>query len=500
MSITVRIENLKNIQKLDFDLPTPGAYLLTGSNGSGKTTLLTCLNRLKNKNAFQIGLKSSIHKSLDSHQGAEITYVVNNDSVTYKYAEERWSPTPRRNSSLLSSCGYPEVIYIAADADRVEPKKQEFSPRKVRPAPQSIKGYLNDIFATGKFNELCYINLIRSGQTKAYLIRQSKPNKPASYYSEKNFSLGELCALKLLLELENVKNDSLILIDELELAIHPKAQARLFNHLKAISSAKNLTIIFSTHSVSLIKSVSRSNLIFLKNSNGNIETLKGCYPTYALGQITSGEELAPDCIVYVEDNSAKRCIEAMIRLYNSKVNAKVAKPTTVAIPLGGFRQILEFIDKAPQILPITTKVVAALDQDVQTESLVNYQENQEFDLLALFDRTKNKVKYLPWTPELGLVDLLTEDLQKHEDELKNFLQDHRICIPQGWPEVGNPQTNKQKREQAKRNTYALCHHIQIITGKSNDKVREDMFEYLVYATEAKNMNSMISLAGTLIHS
>lgn len=190
----------------------------------------------------------------------------------------------------------------------------------------------------------------------------------------------------------------------------------------------------------------------------------------------------------------------MIRLYNSKVNAKVAKPTAIAIPIGGFRQILEFIDKAPQILPNTTKVVAALDKDVETESLVDYQANQEFDLLALFDRTKSKVKYLPWTPELGLVDLLTEDISKHEDELKSYFQDSRICMPQGWPEVGNPQTNKQKRDQAKKNTFTLCLHIQTITGKSNDKVREDIFEYLVHATEAKQKNSMINLAGTLIHS
>lgn len=53
----IRIENVKNITYMEFDIPNPGVYLLTGSNGSGKTTLLTALHRLGFGNAFAHFLK-----------------------------------------------------------------------------------------------------------------------------------------------------------------------------------------------------------------------------------------------------------------------------------------------------------------------------------------------------------------------------------------------------------------------------------------------------------
>lgn len=345
LATKLTIQSLKNIKSLEFEIPPPGAYLLTGRNGSGKTSLLTCLSRLRNSGAFQRGFRSSSHKSLDSHRGASVRYEINKETVTYTYVEERWAPLPRKNSGLLAHCGFPEVLYIAADGSRVDPQQEEFAPRRVKLTPQSLRDSMNAIFATTRFSELCCLNLNRGGRSKAYLIRHAG-GKPSTYFSERNFSLGELCVLKLLLALENISNDSLVLIDELELAIHPRAQTQLFHYLTKFASDKNLTIIFSTHSVTLIKGTNRRNVLFLENSGGVIRCIKGCYPTFALGHISSGEEVAPDCVVYVEDDSAKKCVNAMINLYRRDAGSHVALPTALTVPLGGFRQILEFLDKA----------------------------------------------------------------------------------------------------------------------------------------------------------
>lgn len=104
MATKLTIENLKNIQHLEFEIPQRGAYLLTGSNGVGKTSLLTCLSRLRNSGAFQRGFRSSLHPSLDSHRGATVKYEIDENSVTYTYVEERWAPLPRKNSGLLANC------------------------------------------------------------------------------------------------------------------------------------------------------------------------------------------------------------------------------------------------------------------------------------------------------------------------------------------------------------------------------------------------------------
>ena len=500
MPTKLTIRDLKNIKSLEFEIPEPGAYLLTGTNGSGKTSLLTCLSRLRNRNSFQRGFRSSFHPSLDSHRGASVKYEINGQSVIYTYVEERWAPLPRRNSGLLATCGYPAVAYIAADADRVQPQEQEFTPRSVRLTNQSLRDEMSAIFSTDRFSELCYLNLNRGGAEKAYLIRQPQPNnKAAVYFSERNFSLGELCVLKLLLALEGIPNSSLVLIDELELATHPRAQTQLFVHLNRISQEKNLTIIFSTHSVSLIKGTDRNQVLFLENSNGIVSCTRGCYPTYTLGHISSGEEVAPDCVVYVEDDSAQKCLKAMLELYRQQTGLGALLPTTLAIPLGGFRQILEFLDKAPQMLPRHTKLMVALDNDVEQESLVDYRAINDHAMLALFGRLKKHLVYLPWTPEVGLVELIRADITSHEAKLKAYFSDHRIVIPQNWGAVTQGLSKKPLRVACKKVVYELGQSLETLLGRPNDRIREDLFRYLVLQTHEAQQHDLVSFVGSLIH-
>lgn len=499
MTTKLTIKNLKNIRMLEFELPSPGAYLLTGTNGSGKTSLLTCLSRLRNSGAFQRGFRSSAHNSLDSHRGASVEYQIDGQSVTYTYVEERWAPLPRKNSGLLATCGYPEVAYIAADADRVEPQQQEFAPRRVKATPQALRDAMNTIFSTARFSELCYLNIKRGGRNKAYLIKQTQPGKPSIYFSERNFSLGELCVLKLLLALEDIADHSLVLIDELELAIHPRAQTQLFNYLAHFSKQKDLTIIFSTHSVTLIKSTNRRKVLFLQNASGIVTCTSGCYPTFALGHITSGEEVSPDCVVYVEDDSARKCVVAMIDLYRQQMKEPIALPTALPVPLGGFRQILEFLDKAPQMLPNHTKLVAALDADVRDESLADYAKNADHEMLQLFERLKGQLFYLPWTPEVGLVQLIRSNIPVHETGLKGYLSDNRIVIPNDWGAGYEKQKGKSLRNFCKKAVYDLGRQIEVLLGKSNDRIREYLFGYLVLRTSEEKLHDLKTLTGKIIH-
>ena len=499
MTTTLTIENLKNISYLEFKIPLPGAYLLTGSNGSGKTSLLTCLSRMRNSGAFQRGFRSSAHQFLDSHRGASVKYEIGGDSVTYTYVEERWAPLPRRNSRLLANCGYPEVTYIAADGDRVEPKKDEFSPRSVKQTDQSLRDDLNEIFGTDRFNDLCYISLTRGGQNRAYLIRQLRPGKQTLYFSEKNFSLGELCVLKLLLALENMSDDSLVLIDELELAVHPRAQIKLFQHLEKLAKKKNLTVIFSTHSVTLIKTTERKKILFLQKGNNKVKCIEGCYPTFALGQISAGEEVAPDCVIYVEDDSAKKCVEAMLFQFRQKFLGISEQPTVITVPIGGFKQILEFLDKAPMLLPITTKLTVLLDEDVKSESLVDYQAKNDHYMLELFKRLHKKIHYLPWTPEVGFMTLIRKDLAAHENGLKHYYGDQRVAFPAKWPTAIAKMTPKQVRDSGKKDLYTLCSHLEGLMGRPNDRIREGLFDYFVKQSIQENTDDLVSLVSKVIY-
>ncbi|PHN95816.1 ATP-binding protein, partial [Tenacibaculum discolor] len=99
------------------------------------------------------------------------------------------------------------------------------------------------------------------------------------YISEKNLSLGELCILKLLRLLKDCPRGSLVLIDELELALHPMAQVALLRYLDDIARDKALTVIVSTHSATLIKQANANRLLLLQdNGEGQIVCQDRCFP------------------------------------------------------------------------------------------------------------------------------------------------------------------------------------------------------------------------------
>ena len=56
------------------------------------------------------------------------------------------------------------------------------------------------------------------------LLKEGKVGNKNQYYSEKNFSFGEILILNLLIGLKSMQSNSLLLIDEFELALHPKVQ------------------------------------------------------------------------------------------------------------------------------------------------------------------------------------------------------------------------------------------------------------------------------------
>lgn len=430
MAKSIEIERLRHISNLRFEIPGPGVYLLSGRNGAGKTSLLACLHRISSSQAFARHFRaSSRSKILDNFDNSRITYTLNDSSVTYAYAGERWVPRPRANSNLLARFGYPEVVYIGATADRITPRPEDFEPRRLGGASVDIREAANRIFSTSKFDALKVINLTPGPGNQAFLL-QATPPPGATYFSERNFSLGELCVLKLLRRLKDCRRGAMVLIDELELALHPKAQIELLQHLRSFAPTKDLTVIFSTHSVSLLKSVPRNDILFLDQSGGSPTTIQGCFPAYAMGNMAYGEERAPDAVIYVEDDAAVHVTEALLQLHlNSKYGADpTLRPTVQVLPIGPFMSVVRHLAGSDAVLPATTRTSALLDADVKTETLAGWNASANHAMLAEFQAHAARIQYLPWTPEVGLVNYFRQAGGVAEQALRRHFGNQLLAI------------------------------------------------------------------------
>ena len=478
MARKISIYNLKHIRELTFDIPGPGVHLLAGANGAGKTSVLACLRRIGQSNAFAHHFSASQHSdALDNFEGAQVTYTLDQRTVTYAYGGERWVPRPRSNNRLLEEFGYPAVFYIGATAERITPRPEDFNPRRLTQVPQTIKDGANRIFGTDKFDNLKTINLTRGAGNPAFLLQSSPPPR-AKYFSERNFSLGELCVLKLIRELLTCANGSLVLIDELELALHPKAQIELLNYLVELSAQKQLTVIFSTHSVSLLKRMGRQNILFLESSQGTISILKGCYPTYALGNIAYDEERAPDVVIYVEDEAALCVAEALTRLCISSRfgNQPSLFPTVLVVPIGPFISVVRFLTRSQALLPRSTTSSALLDQDVKAETLVAWENEHNHAALAEFQRYEDKIKYLPWTPEVGLIEYLRHHSANAERALREHFNDHRLSVrQQDIGQIPYAPGGEQRKACKAAVSRVVSHLVESLPNEDEKQVRKGLF-------------------------
>lgn len=496
MPTKITIENLRHIRKLEFTIPNSGTWLLTGANGTGKTSLLACMRRIGFNNAFPKHFPTSqISERLDSYEGSSVTYEINNSRVTYRYRGERWVPFPKANSGLLRDAGYPDVRYIAADATRIEPRPEDFEPRRARAANQEIISAANDIFDTRKFENLKTINTKRGVGSDAFLLE--RPNTEGRnnrhFISEKNFSLGELCVLKLLRLLRDCPRGSLVLVDELELALHPMAQVTLLQYLNKISEEKTLTIIVSTHSATLIKQTPANRILLLQpNEEGEVNCTKNCFPSLVLGAIAYNEESAADVIVYCEDDAAQTLIEqfSMKFIQNVYQNDQLI-PTVQAIPVGGMTNVLRFFVRQRPLLPAITRAYIVLDADAED----GIEAARSPDIVRIRDQNRNHISYLPMTPEVGLTDLLSRDL---EAVIRSLREHYRIIIQIQRRVVGNipaPQDRDEHKALIKRVCENIAH--QIPNGNHQD-VKTTLLKIYANHYFQSNRQNVMALMGPII--
>lgn len=485
---------------MEFTIPNPGVYVLTGANGSGKTTLLTTLHRIGFSNAFSNFFKTTANENkLDFFGDSTISYIVGDKKVSYKYGNTRWSPTPRKNSKVLGEFGFPQVRFIAADAKRIEATGDELKANRIKSAENEISRDIKIILCDEKFDNLKYVNTKRGHGNRAYLIAKKIRGKN-HYFSEKNFSLGELCVLRLVASLKDISYNSLVLIDEIEMALHPKAQAALFNYLLRVAKDKNLTVIFSTHSASLIKRASRKRILLLRdNGEGVVECLTNVYPAQALGDIAYDDEIPPDFLFFVEDYKAKQMLEQMIGKYKSTAFTSIIPPYYKVIPVGGFKETIEFLTNSDQIFGDEVKRYAFLDKDVETESIEEAKQNEKYEFLQKVKNNKGKIKYLPCTPEQGIIDLLESNILTHSGAINSLFDGNNVDISRIMDGEEYRNINIEKpRKKAKHQFAHIIDNISRRTGLSKEQC-EKPFAYYYVNCEYDNDDNLKDLMGPIFH-
>ena len=496
---TITIDNIRNIHHLEFAIPNKGVHILTGKNGIGKSTLFTCLNRICDSNAYRLGFPSSKHSGYDEYRGS-ITYHVGNESVSYsRRSSGRWQPDTK--NVIFGKYGFADVVHISTNDARIFTQEMQ-RPRARKDAESWIVHNMNEILDTDRFSKLKRITVgdLRSRNGNAASKRRNTafavplPNK--SYYSEQNFSFGEIVLLNLLYDIENVQENSLVLIDELEMALHPSAQIRLIDHIKELAEDRNLTVIISTHSSSIIRA-QKAVILLEEDSDDAITVNYACSPARAVGAIGLRDENIADTIILVEDEMGKAFFKALSEQYkqlcpeNNYLDLRV-------IAIGGWQIVIHFLNEAKGYIFYDNVYLAAfLDYDVKIDGNLR-PHNLTPSLLQAYNNNKKYIHFLPDTPEIFILQTLiscrNDLINCMRERFNNQSIDYRIDDVPGLDVYYCKTTTSNERGKVRKTAKNIVEQTINSTAKQASVLTTEMYNFIYkFGVEKSIENNTINV-------
>jgi hypothetical protein len=121
---------------------------------------------------------------------------------------------------------------------------------------------------------------------------------------------GEDTTLDLIRKLQNIPQYALVIIDEVEASLHPRAQRRLIKFLLELSRLRRAQIIVSTHSPYILEELPPEARALLVPTHDGPSVLYGVSPEFALTRID--DFVHPELYLFVEDRIAEIWVREMI--------------------------------------------------------------------------------------------------------------------------------------------------------------------------------------------
>lgn len=131
-------------------------------------------------------------------------------------------------------------------------------------------------------------------------------------YSEAFAGSGELAVLSLVVQVRAQEPETLILLDEPEVSLHPGAQKRMLRFILEECRTKHHQVVFTTHSPHLVEHLpSKAIKVFTPDASGYFSVLNDVHPNAAFHRLGA---TPPNRVkVLVEDRLAKHVVDLALQ-------------------------------------------------------------------------------------------------------------------------------------------------------------------------------------------
>lgn len=355
-SFNILIENIQHIEKLNYsiNLSNYGINAIVGKNGVGKTMLFKAIQNLitgttfaTTSNQYIFNDKSLIQYDTDYEQYI-FKYNTQLKTLDYKGAID---------SNILNkvyvelSIPFGERFKQFQKLGQIDKDLKRAIATKSYTTPSELIELLNYIYNTERFNNLKEIKV-----KKEYYYFIELEN---SYYVREDYlSSGEYFIINIFKLIK--KGSQLIAIDELDISLDSMAQVRLTEKLREFAKSYELQILFSTHSLALLKTLADEEITYMSLDKGHVTFENKSY-NYIKSLLFGFQGF--DKYILVEDDVLKDYIEYIIR--DENIQKKY-----IIIPIAGATNTVTLMDNNKEKLFFNIdieNVITILDGDYSSK-------------------------------------------------------------------------------------------------------------------------------------
>ena len=202
-------------------------------------------------------------------------------------------------------------------------------------------------------------------------------------YSGFNMGAGENALFEIFTTIFASPPGTLLIIDEIELGLHEKAQKKLILELKKLCLKRNVRVICTTHSPAVLESIPPEGRFYIENITKKPIVTPGISVKYAAGKLAGKDSNELD--LFVEDGIANIIIESALD--------KVLRSRVSILPIGSSMAIARQM-AAKYKDPKSRECIAILDGD-QSSSTTTHLAN----FMKAMEANKDKDKEESWFQE-----------------------------------------------------------------------------------------------------
>jgi predicted ATPase len=413
--------SLRGINSLDIDFSYP-ITAFAGVNGAGKSTILAmaCCAYHAKPDGFKLPKRKNPYYTFSdffiqhtqeiSPQGVSISYHIAHDSwkkttnfpdgkgVGFQVRKKSMGGKWNDYDSRVKKC----VVFLGID--RIVPHSERSQSRSYSRVFSDVKpkGWENKVkeavgYILGKkYDDFRYL------EHSKYSLPLVKVGDLT--YSGFNMGAGENALFEIFSTMYSCGERTLLVLDEIELGLHSKAQKLFIRKLKEVCKETCTQVICTTHSKEIFECLPDDARFFVESIGGKTRTTAGISPEFAFSKMgaTNNQEID----IYVEDEVAKALIEMVL---------PANKRTRIRIKIIGSSSAISRQLAALWMRGEDRPTIAIFDGDQRAKRNSNLQhaksmaENTNDEFESWFDAHSS---YLPGTtwPEAWIIQKCKESL------------------------------------------------------------------------------------------